>query len=75
MSTGISVKFKHAEIYNPQNFSRISALSAANTALSVQPTQTLFRRCHRVNKQAQIVRGRHRVCKTTAYRLVKVYTR
>ena len=44
-STGISVEFKHAEIYNPQNFSRISAVNAANTALSVQPTQTLFHRC------------------------------
>ena len=41
----MSVKFKHAEIYNPQNFSRIAALNAANTALSVQPTQPLFHRC------------------------------
>ena len=45
MSTGISVKCEHAEIYNPQNFSRISTLNAANTALSFQQTQTLFHRC------------------------------
>jgi len=31
MSTGISVTLKHSEIYNPQNFSRISALNATNT--------------------------------------------
>lgn len=37
----------------------------------MQPTQTLSR----VNKQVEIVTGRRRVCKRTAYRLVEVYTR
>jgi hypothetical protein len=40
MSTGMSVKFKHVEIYNPQNFSRIAALNATNTALSFRSVNT-----------------------------------
>ena len=64
MSTGISGTFKHVELYNKRNLSRISALNAANT--------NAVSSLSRVNKLSEIVKRRRRVCKRTAYRLVKV---